>query len=263
VAALREGLATRTDRLAVPRGTAHVDGGAWVAIHTPERPDFRYGNQLVIAPPAGADELAAALAVWRAQFAASQVPSVVLLWEVDVAGGAVAMPARDGLVPDDNAVLVLSASTAGGAAASPADPAAVALVDDDAGWHAIAALAAADDADPTGFWAWLYRGYRALVADGRAVFCAALEGDAAITAGGVVIGDGVARFQNIMTAAAHRNRGWATRLCRQLAARAVAAGARDVVVVAERDSQAERLYQRLGFRLTGYQRSLVGPRAAA
>jgi ribosomal protein S18 acetylase RimI-like enzyme len=250
VAALREGLATRTDRLAVPRGTAHVDGGAWVAIHTPERPDFRYGNQLVIAPPAGADELAAALAVWRAQFAASQVPSVVLLWEVDVAGGAVAMPARDGLVPDDNAVLVLSASTAGGAAASPADPAAV-------------ALAAADDADPTGFWAWLYRGYRALVADGRAVFCAALEGDAAITAGGVVIGDGVARFQNIMTAAAHRNRGWATRLCRQLAARAVAAGARDVVVVAERDSQAERLYQRLGFRLTGYQRSLVGPRAAA
>jgi ribosomal protein S18 acetylase RimI-like enzyme len=255
VAMLREGLATRTDRLAVPRGTEHVDGGAWVAIHTPERPDFRYGNQLVIAPPGEADELAAALAVWRAQFAASEVPSVVLLWEVDVAGGAVAMPAWNGLVPDDNTVLVLSAPPAG-------DCSAVAVVDDDVGWHAIAALAAAEDADPTGFWAWLYRGYRALADDGRAAFCAALDGDTAITAGGVVIGDGVARFQNIMTAAAHRNRGWATRLCRQLAAHAFAAGARDVVVVAERGSQAERLYQRLGFRHVGYQRSLVGPRDA-
>jgi predicted GNAT family acetyltransferase len=66
-----------------------------------------------------------------------------------------------------------------------------------------------------------------------------------------------------MTAAAHRNRGWATRLCRQLARHALAAGAREVVVVAERASQAQRLYERLGFRLVGYQRSLVGPRTAA
>jgi hypothetical protein len=80
VAALREGLATRTDRLAVPESTRRVDGGAWVALHTDERPDFRYGNQLVIAPPSGAADVAAALAVWREQFAASEVPSIVLLW---------------------------------------------------------------------------------------------------------------------------------------------------------------------------------------
>jgi ribosomal protein S18 acetylase RimI-like enzyme len=253
VVALREGLATRTDRLAVPAVTRHVDGDGWVAIHTPERPDFRYGNQLVIGPPAEHD-LAAVLAVWRDQFAASAVPSIVLLWEIDAAGGATPMPAWDGLVADDNAVLVLDESP-------PGDPA-IRLVDDDAGWRAITALAAVDDGDPTGFWAWLYRGYRMLVDDGRACFAAARDGDAAITAGGVVVGAGVARFQNIMTAAAHRNRGWAARLCRQLAARAFAAGARQVVVVAERDGQAERLYRRLGFRLVGYQRSLVGPRDA-
>jgi ribosomal protein S18 acetylase RimI-like enzyme len=256
-ARLHEGLATRTDRLAVPAATRHVDGGAWVALHTDERPDFRYGNQLVIAPPAGAGDVAAALAVWRAQFAASAVPSIVLLWEIAAADDA-PMPAWPDLVPDDNAVLVLAA----GAELGGDDPA-IAAVADDGGWRAIAALAAADDPDPTAFWAWLYRGYRALVAGDRATFAAALDDGDAVTAGGVVVGAGVARFQNIMTAAAHRNRGWATRLCRQLARHALAAGAREVVVVAERASQAQRLYERLGFRLVGYQRSLVGPRTAA
>jgi ribosomal protein S18 acetylase RimI-like enzyme len=256
VAALREGLATRTDRLAVPESTRRVDGGAWVALHTDERPDFRYGNQLVIAPPSGAADVAAALAVWREQFAASEVPSIVLLWEIAAAADA-PMPAWPDLVPDDNAVLVLAA----GADLGGDDPG-IATVVDDGGWRAIAALAAADDQDPMGFWDWLYRGYRQLDRDGDALFMTARDGDAAITAGGVVSGASTARFQNIMTAAAHRNRGWATRLCRQLARRAFAAGAREVVVVAERASQAQRLYQRLGFRLAGYQRSLVGPRSA-
>lgn len=256
MAALREGLATRTDRAAVPDATRRVDGGAWVALHTDERPDFRYGNQLIVAPPAGEADVAAALAVWRAQFAASEVPSIVLLWEIEAAEDA-PMPAWPALVPDDNAVLVLAA----GADLGGDDPG-IATVIDDGDWRAIAALAAVDDGDPTGFWDWLYRGYRQRVRDGDALFSMARDGDAAITAGGVVSWGDVARFQNIMTAEAHRNRGWATRLCRQLARGAFAVGAREVVVVAERASQAQRLYERLGFRLVGYQRSLVGPRTA-
>jgi predicted GNAT family acetyltransferase len=87
--------------------------------------------------------------------------------------------------------------------------------------------------------------HASLVERGAARFYGGFDGDELVASLGLVeLGD-LARFQDVQTAAGYRRRGIATAL---LATAARAAAAPRLVIVAEPEGAAARLYERVGFR---------------
>ena len=74
--------------------------------------------------------------------------------------------------------------------------------------------------------------------------------DLAAELGMVDLGDGVARFQSVVTAPAHRRRGLSRHLLAVAGAWALTRGATRLVIVAEAGGDAERLYRAAGFEPT-------------
>lgn len=92
------------------------------------------------------------------------------------------------------------------------------------------------------------RSRSAMVQAGRAAWFGAFHGDRLVAELGIVdCGDGVARYQSVVTGAEHRRRGLAGHLLGVAAAWAADRGARTWVIVAERDTDADRLYRSRGF----------------
>jgi GNAT superfamily N-acetyltransferase len=90
--------------------------------------------------------------------------------------------------------------------------------------------------------------HRALVVRGAATFWGAFEDDKLVATLGLVgLGD-VARYQDVQTLAPHRKRGIAGALLAASAQHAFASGVERVVIMAELDSAASRVYERVGFR---------------
>lgn len=89
--------------------------------------------------------------------------------------------------------------------------------------------------------------HTSLVERGLARFWGAFDGDELVGSLGLVPVGRVARYQDVQTAATHRTRGIASALLAAAAADARAAGLERVVIVAEPDSAASRVYTRLGF----------------
>ncbi len=90
----------------------------------------------------------------------------------------------------------------------------------------------------------------ALLAErGRAAYFGAFEGDRLCSVVGIASdGRGVARYQNVATRAEFRRRGLASLLLAEAGAHAVSTmGADLLVIVADHDSDAARLYESLGF----------------
>ena len=99
----------------------------------------------------------------------------------------------------------------------------------------------------------------ALVARGAATFWGALDGDRLVASLGLVPVSGVARYQDVQTLPSHRRRGLAGALLAAAARHALAAGAERVVIVAEPDSEASRVYERVGFRTVERTASALRP----
>ncbi len=88
----------------------------------------------------------------------------------------------------------------------------------------------------------------AMSAAGDSAWFGAFEGDRLAAELGIVdCGEGVARYQAVVTAEAHRRRGLAGHLLGAAAAWAAERGARTWVIVAEDGSAAARLYRARGF----------------
>ncbi len=88
-----------------------------------------------------------------------------------------------------------------------------------------------------------------LVEAGTAQYFGAFDGDHLCSVVGIASdGGGVARFQNVATRADHRSQGLASHLVRVAGAFGVTSmGARRLVIVADHDGPAARLYRSLGF----------------
>jgi GNAT superfamily N-acetyltransferase len=88
----------------------------------------------------------------------------------------------------------------------------------------------------------------AMVERGASAWFGAFEGDRLVAELGIVdCGDGVARYQSVVTGAAHRQRGLAGHLLGLAAQWAADQGARTWVIVADDGSPAARLYRSRGF----------------
>lgn len=101
---------------------------------------------------------------------------------------------------------------------------------------------------------------RRLARYGPAAWFGARTPDKVVAALGIVdLGNGQARYQNVMTDEAHRGRGLASWLLSAAGVWAGERGVRELVIVADADSAAEKLYERGGFSPIGTTWSAYAP----
>lgn len=118
---------------------------------------------------------------------------------------------------------------------------------------------AADDGRED-FERWAMCEYARLLERGRGRWWAAWRDDLPVASAGLFRGDGLGRYQNVVTHPAHRRQGLATALIAAMAASHLAQAPGDpLVIVAKRDSSPARLYRRVGFTLAATALSFIGP----
>lgn len=238
-----------------------TDRGDYLVIETPDDPGYYHGNVLVLpaAPQVGE------VTYWTRRFdnelgGNPQIKHVTLWWD-GVTGdiGAADELTAAGFTITTNVVMVADAVEAPAPTGCDVRP----LVPAEIFATADLTYAIGDRHDES------YRRFlqrraawqHALVSRGDATFWGAFDGSLLVASLGLVPVAGVARYQDVQTLASHRRRGLAGALLAAAARHALAGGAERVVIVAEPDSEASRVYARVGFRMLERTSSALRPPA--
>jgi GNAT superfamily N-acetyltransferase len=263
--------ATHTDLLVRPAGSIVIEHADYISVQTPERPDYWYGNRLIMRSAARKEGVGQWLKLWNREFDRSpRVQKIVIEWETP---GAVDRSAdeqtalegrRIGLSFDRSTVLVLK-HPAPSLSMSQWTPRRALC---DADWKAVADIQAIEmgegSAEMEAFWHWRVREYRSLAMTGRGAWWGIWDAGSLCGSAGVFWDNGWVRFQSVVTAARFRRRGICTALISgMLAAPRRRLSSEKVIIVTEEGSDAERIYQRLGFQPVGHQYALAGDRTLA
>lgn len=239
--------------LAATRGKI-TDRGDYLVVETPDDPSYYHGNVLVLSAAPQVGEVA----YWTRKFASelggnSEIRHVTLWWD-GVTGDTGAADELRAAGFDIGVSQVMTAEKV----TAPATTFAIRPLraDEieataDIGWI----VGDRHDEQVRNFLARRAAWHQALVARNAATFWGAFDGDTLVATLGLVPLGEVARYQDVQTLPSHRNRGIAGAL---LAASAQHA-ARRVVIVAEQDSAASRVYERVGFRTNERIASAVRP----
>ena len=221
--------------LATTRGRV-IDRGDCLVVRTPDEPGYYDGNLLVL-PAVPAD-----VAAWNARFVEEVPDAHHRAYRWDGPPGDAAPLLADGFTVDVHVVMVADDLIAPATAL----PIRALTPDEVVATHALAFAMAEHHNDS--YRSFLRRHatwHASLVARGEARFWGAFDGDALVGSAGLVeLGD-LARFQDVRTAPAYRRRGIAGAL---LAAAAGGTRASRLVIVAQPDGPAARLYEHVGFR---------------
>jgi GNAT superfamily N-acetyltransferase len=211
-----------------------------LVVRTTDNPTFHWGNFVLVTDETAVDDAERWLARFEAEFPDADHRAIGLVAETDAS----AWEALELTVEHED---VLSADVLG-------DPAPLAA------GYVVRRLGTEEDwAQSTGLELGEYPGEpefarratatRAGMSErGNAAWFGAFHGDRLVAQLGMVdCGDGVARFQAVLTSTEHRRRGLASHLLGVAAEWAADRGARTWVILADADSDASRLYQARGF----------------
>lgn len=258
-----ESIAYRTDLLFPQYDGEILERRGYVAVLTPANPGFYWGNFLLFPVPPAPGDLERWTRLFEHEFGAhSLVRHQAFGWD-SMKGelGAVDPFLRGGFNLVNDAVMTLDALV------EPPRRADVTVrpLEGDADWNQMAALNVAGDPRErqkntyTEFKHRLRERYRAMVEGGLGVWLGAFSGDRLVGQLGLFAGGDVARFQSVETHPDFRGRG----ICTTLVADACRLGLADLaprlVLVAEDNSAAKRIYQRLGFEEVGRQVGVFKP----
>jgi GNAT superfamily N-acetyltransferase len=254
-------LQIRTDLMLRAWAGQILERRGYIVVRTPHNPTFRWGNYLVFTgPPAPGD-----LRRWTAIFAREVgVPPAVahqaFTWDApDAARGAVDEFADAGFD-----VWETTAMSARELAAPLRHPTPCRIRDfaDERDWDAWVELLVAQNRaatagereEPEGHRVFATRmagDWRRMVGRGWGRWFGAWVGDMLVSSMGLFVRDGLGRFQSVDTHPDHRGRGYASTLLRQVAAEGLTAmGAHTLVIVADLEGPASRIYRAAGFRPT-------------
>lgn len=255
-------LGHRTD-LVVLRltGSEITELGPLTLVRTPDNPDYRWGNYVLVDDSDPDHSWIQAEELFRGAFPV----------ETTVRFGLAPSPPAI-VLPGHIARLQLEGDVALASGAPPSAPVpdgmSVRPLVGDEDWAAALELQRVnngyeDDADVT-FLTRQLAAYRAAVERGSGRWFGAFAGDALVGGLGVFSDGGPdARYQSVDTHPDWRGRGVASALLAAAGRWALdALGAQRLVIVAERDSAAMRLYERLGFAEVDVQLRLSGPLSA-
>jgi ribosomal protein S18 acetylase RimI-like enzyme len=245
-------LAFRTDlALLALAGSEIEDRGDHVVVRTPNNPGYRWGNFHLLARPPRADEVDATLAAYDADFPQSAHRTFGVDGTTDQ-GEALAPLAAVGLRID--AATVMTATSVHPPPRPNADAVYRPLTSDDDWAQRVEVSVAVDDGETDKEQYLAFASQRAL--DDRALceaghgswWGAFLGGRLASVMGLVDAGGGLARYQSVETHPEFRGRGLAGTLVHRVAAYGFdEMGARTLVMVADPEYLAIRIYRSVGF----------------
>lgn len=232
----------------VGSGSAVEEHADHLVVRTPANPTYAWGNFVMVTDSAIVDDAAR----WEAVFASSFPEAGHRAVGLPVGPTDVAAWEAAGLVIEHEDVLVRDAPLERrplpeGYAVRPLSG------DDD--WERSLGLRLADLSDEqrtephrAAYERRATEARRRLVGSGNAVFLGAFAGDALAADQGILdCGAGVARYQDVITAAAHRRRGLTSHLLGEASAWAAERGVGTLVILADAGEAPSRLYQKLGF----------------
>lgn len=245
-------LGFRTDlALLVASGSLVEDRGTHLVVRTPDNPTYYWGNFLLLAAPPIPGGEREVVGAFRTEFPLAEHVSIGID-TADLPGVSRAGFEAAGLTIDVAAVL-----TASQLVEPRAVDAEVRALDSEADWESRAQLSLAIEERPdVDSHLRFARGRnvqeQSLVAAGRGGrFGAFVAGECVSTAAVFTTEDGVARFQSVETHPDHRRRGLAAATVHAAGRYALDhLGARTLVIVAEDDGDAMRIYRGLGFEAT-------------
>ena len=245
-------LAYRTD-LALLRlaGSEIDDRGTHIVVRTPDNPGFRWGNFYLLAHPPGADEVDDVIAAYDADFADSSHRAFGIDG-TESYGAALDPLVGLGLEPDTSTVMTATSVH------PPPRPNAEAVYrrlssDDDWAQRVEVSIAVdGDETDQERYLAFITRraqAERRLAEAGHGAWWGAfVDGRLASLMGLVDAGDGLARYQSVETHPELRGRGLAGTLVHRVATYGFdELGARTLVMVADPEYLAIRVYRSVGF----------------
>lgn len=262
-------LAYRTDLMMLALQGAEIDDrGDHLVVRTPAQPAFHWGNFLLYAEPPGAGDLDRWTSAFRAEFPDAGHMTFGIDTTDGAAGESEALAAA-GLEAELSAVLSAQALHE---PPRPARDTELRILDGGDDWAQAIELRRSDEEagpDPGGGEAdFLTRrmvAMRALQDAGRGAWFGAFV-DGRMVSGLGVFTDGrgddgsIARFQSVDTHREFRGRGLAGTLVHHAGRHAFAElGARTLVIVADIDSQAARVYRSVGFAGHEFQAQLARP----
>lgn len=248
--------------LAAMRGRVS-DRGDYLVVETPDNPGFYDGNVLVLSAPPQVGEVAYWMRKFVEELGKNPAIKHVSLWWDGTNGdeGAGAELRSAGFTLMSNQVMIAERGRRAGE--QPAEyllatePLAIrTLTPDEVLSTADLAYMIGDRHDDS-YRLFLERRamwHRDLIARGQATFWGVFDREPAqpvellVASLGLVWLDTLARYQDVQTLPAYRRRGLAGRLLSTSVREAFARGAERVVIIAEPDSEASRVYTRLGFR---------------
>jgi GNAT superfamily N-acetyltransferase len=241
------GLALTTElALAVTRGRI-IDRGDYIVVETPDDPGYYYGNLLVLpaAPQVGE------VAYWTRRFTEElgKNPAIrhVTFWWDGITGD---LGAADELRAAGFTLETSLVMTAHQISAPPKLD--VRLLDADKVLETAELAWAIGDRHDEPYREFLQRRaawHGDLVARGIARFWGIQDGETLVASLGLVTIGTVARYQDVQTLTAYRQRGYAGALLAAAARDAFERGVERVVIIAVPGSEAERVYTRVGFRV--------------
>jgi len=249
-------LGYRTD-LAILKleGSQVTDRGDHLVIRTPGNPGYYWGNFLLLRdlqPGSGAG--------WMARFAAEFPDARHLALGLDEPDTSAVDPAElPEMTMDRNAVMT---ATSVRPPPHPNTEAVVRTLRGDADWRQsldlTAALYAGEPGNDAGFLAAQQAAKRALTEAGHGAWHGAfLDGTLVSQLGLIAVEPGLARYQSVETHPAARRQGLAGTLVWQAATAALASGTTTLVMVAEPEDAAIRVYRSVGFTTTEAQLSFM------
>ncbi|HRY09667.1 MAG: GNAT family N-acetyltransferase [Actinobacteria bacterium] len=238
-------LGWRTDLDVLTRsGSTITSGDGHLIVRTPANPGYYWGNFLCVTDPGLARRPQECLALMSRAFP-------------DAAHVAIALPAApetsqwDGLGVDIEHDEVLASDEPPTGRALPTGYSSRPLFGED--WkqslrNEVAESGAGDVAAYVDFARRRNASRQSMVANGDACFFGAFFGEQLVAELGIVLCDGLARYQSVATVPGHRSRGLASHLLQMAGEWARGHGADRWVIVAEPGADAARLYRACGMR---------------
>lgn len=258
-------LGYRTDLLLLELGgSTFRDTGEYVVVRTPANPGFWWGNFLLYRTPFAPDDAKIRLEDFRREFPAAKHVALGID-SVDGEIGAENEVTAAGLKVDRSVVMTADRVVP---PPRPNTEATYRFLDGDDDWAQLfdQGIATADmtvDADYEDFTRRKVATQRALVEAGHGKWFGAFDGDRLQSSLGLMFdGKGVARFQTVQTSHEDRGRGLAGTLVHHASTYGLTeGGARTLVMVADPDYLAVRIYRSVGFNDTETQLQFVLPPA--
>lgn len=240
-------------------GSQVTDHGDHLVIRTPGNPNFWWGNFLLLRelrPGSGGD--------WLARFAAAFPDARHTAFGLDMADdGGAASAELAGMTLERDAVMTAAAVHA---PPRPNTEAVFRPLAGDADWRQsfdlATALYAGEPGGDAGFMTARAAARRALTEAGHGAWFGAFLGGTLVAQLGLITGmSGLARYQSVETHPGARRRGLAGTLVWHAAATALAGETSTLVMVADPEDVAIRVYRSVGFTVTEPQLGLIRPPA--